>query len=369
MIEDTNQLSEAFAAHEHLAPDAGDVMLKAKAIARSIHRRRWAVRATGGAVLASGLVAGGIALPGRAGPANTNQAVKVASGGGTSSSASPAPTYTQAQELDAYFAAGYDYADAVQLGKLWNDSDMNHVKAMAGLDLLEGQPLAVQPSGTPETPVNKDVSAFFAAGYTYDDAVALSKLWHNSSYQAKVEGGKQLLDNQPLPIPPSGPPASQADTSTAVTGAHAAAMAKMLKAKGKLVLTTRGGHAQTLGSSDDGTAGDKARAAFFAAGYDYNDAVALGNLWHESDPWQVKADAGQKLIDGQTLPIKPGSSPNPPAPPVTQTDTDVNAFFAAGYTYNDAVKLGNLWNNTNTYQVKAEAGKKLLDGQTLPISP
>jgi hypothetical protein len=117
------------------------------------------------------------------------------------------------------------------------------------------------------------------------------------------------------------------------------------------------------------TQADQDRAAFFAAGYTYNDAVALGNLWHDSDPWQVKADAGQKLIDGQTLPIAPGSSPNPPAPPVTQTDKDVNAFFAAGYTYNDAVKLGKIWNDSSTYQVKADAGKKLLDGQTLPIAP
>jgi hypothetical protein len=367
MNEDTNQLSEAFVAHEHLAPDAGDVLVKAKAIARSIHRRRWAVRATGGAVLASGLVAGGIALPGRAAPSHSNQAVKVASGA-DSPSASPTPAYTQAQELDAYFAAGYDYADAVQLSKLWNDSDINHVKAMAGLDLLQGQPLAVKPSGTPEAPVDSDVSAFFAAGYTYDDAVALSKLWHNSSYQAKVEGGKKLLDHQPLPIPPSGSSGSSTDTTHLVTGAKAASLAKLLKAKGKVVLTTSG-HSQVIGSSAAETPADKERAAFFAAGYDYNDAVALGNLWHESDPWQVKADAGQKLIDGQTLPIAAGSSPTPPAPPVTQTDKDVNAFFAAGYTYNDAVKLGNLWNDTNTYQVKADAGKKLLDGQTLPISP
>jgi hypothetical protein len=374
MNEDSNQLSETFAAHEHLAPDAGDVLAKAKRIARTYHRRRWAVRATGGAVLSAGLVAGGIALPGRVGHANTTQAVGFASGADASPSASPSPaTYTQAQELAAYFAAGYDYNDAVQLAQLWNDSgDINHVKATAGLDLLEGQTLAVKPSGTPESPINKDVSAFFAAGYTYDDAVSLSNLWHNSSYQAKVEGGKMLLDNQPLPIPPSGPADPNAGSTSAhlITGARAAAMAKAFRAaKGKVVLTPKAGKDQVLGSSADGTAADQARAAYFAAGYDYNDAVALGTLWHESDPWQVKADAGQKLIDGQTLPIAPGSSPNPPAPPVTQTDTDVNAFFAAGYTYDDAVTLGNLWNNTNTYQVKAEAGKKLLDGQTLPIAP
>jgi hypothetical protein len=369
MNEDTNQLSEVFAAHEHLAPDAGDVLVKASAIARSIRRRRWAVRATGGAVLASGLVAGGIALPGRAGPSRSNNVVSLAAAGSGPSASPSTPAYTQAQEFAAYFAAGFDYNNAVELGKLWNISDIQQVKADAGQKLLEGQTLPVTPDLPAEAPVNKDVDAFFAAGYTYDDAVALSKLWHNSSYQAKVEGGKKLLDNQPLPIQPSGPTVPDAGSARVVTGARGAALAKLLKSEGKTVITTRGGGARILGSPDDGTAADKDRAAYFAAGYDYNDAVALGNLWHESDPWQVKADAGQKLIDGQTLPIAPGSSPNPPAPPVTPTDKEVNAFFAAGYTYNDAVKLGNLWNNTNTYQVKAEAGKKLIDGQTLPIAP
>ena len=50
---------------------------------------------------------------------------------------------------------------------------------------------------------------------------------------------------------------------------------------------------------------DKALAEYFAAGYNYNDALTLGTLWHETDIVQIKADAGQKLLDGQTLPIAP----------------------------------------------------------------
>jgi hypothetical protein len=372
MIEDTNQLSETFSAHEQLAPDAADVLARAQGIARTLHRRRWAVRATGGAVLGAGLVAGGIALPGRAGHASTDQALTSVAAAASPTGTASAATYTEAQEMNAYFAAGYDYPDAVQLATLWNDSgSINHVKAAAGLDLLEGQTLPVKPSGTPETAQDKDVNAFFAAGYTYEDAVTLGTMWHDSNtYQVKGEAGKKLLAGQPLPIQPSGPSDPQAGTTTVMTGARAAAMAKMLK--GKVLLTTRGGmnHVQVLGTPAAETPADKARDAFFAAGYDYNDAVALGNMWHESDPWQVKADAGQKLLDGQTLPIKPGSSPTAPIDVTpTQTDKDVNAFFAAGYTYDDAVTLGNMWNDSNTYQVKADAGKKLLDGQTLPISP
>ena len=51
------------------------------------------------------------------------------------------------------------------------------------------------------------------------------------------------------------------------------------------------------------------------------------------------------------------------------TDADVNAFFAAGYTYDDAVTLSKMWSISDTYQVKVDAGQKLLAGQTLPIKP
>ena len=63
MDDNIEQLSETFAAHEYLAPNAGDVLEKANAIARTYCRRRIAARATGASVLGAGLVAGGIALP------------------------------------------------------------------------------------------------------------------------------------------------------------------------------------------------------------------------------------------------------------------------------------------------------------------
>jgi hypothetical protein len=47
----------------------------------------------------------------------------------------------------------------------------------------------------------------------------------------------------------------------------------------------------------------------------------------------------------------------------------IDAFFAAGYDYNDAVKLARLWKSKDAYQAKIEGGKRLLAGQTLPIRP
>ncbi len=89
MNEDTNQLTETFSAHEHLAPDAAEVLAEAHGIARSYQRRRWAVRATGGAVLGAGLVVGGIALPGRIGQSNPS-----GSGGTTVLTTADDPTPT-----------------------------------------------------------------------------------------------------------------------------------------------------------------------------------------------------------------------------------------------------------------------------------
>jgi hypothetical protein len=351
MNDDIDQLSETFAAHEHLAPDSADVLVRAKAIARSYQRRRWAVRATGGAVLGAGLVAGGIALPGRLGHASTGQtvaSVQPASGSDPSPSASPA-TYTDDEEWAAYFAAGYDYNDAQQLAALWHDtSDIGTVKAAAGLKLLEGQSLPIPPSGTPETQAQKAQAEFFAAGYDSDDAVTLGKKWHEADLsQVKTHAGQDLLDGKKLPIKPSGESLAKAETS----GSQ------------KLLATKREAQKQALATVVVPTKEDEELQAFFAAGYDYNDGVALANLWHDSNVFQVKADAGQKLLDGQSLPIAPSGTPE------TQAQQAQDAFFNAGYTYDDAVSLAKTWNETDISHVKAEAGQKLLDGQKLPIGP
>jgi hypothetical protein len=357
MTHDIDQITDSFAAHEHLAPDAESVLARAKVIARSYQRRRWAVRATGGAVLAGGLVAGGIALPGQGHSAPGGKALAPAAS--TTPSASPtAATYTTAQELSAYFAAGYDYPNAQALAELWNSTgDINSVKAAAGLKLLEGQTLPVKPDIV-IPPSNSAVNAFFNAGYDYNDAVTLAGLWHEKgSYQAKIKGGKELLAGKTLPIPPSGPPSS-ASQPTAPTSVSSK---RMILKKGEALQSLARSEASTAASGDDGMT--PALTAYFNAGYDYNDAVALGKAWNETNISAIKSEAGQKLLDGATLPVQPSGTP------VSAPDKNVEAFFNAGYTYNDAVKLGKIWNESDTYQVKADAGKKLLDGQTLPIAP
>ncbi|MEV6346293.1 hypothetical protein [Actinoplanes sp. NPDC051851] len=108
--------------------------------------------------------------------------------------------------------------------------------------------------------------------------------------------------------------------------------------------------------------------AYFDAGYDYDDAVKLAGLWKMSkdEIGAVKAEAGSRLLAGETLPIKPGSAPDAP---VDETPDSVTAFFDAGYDYADAVKLADLWQLDTPYDAKVAAGKKIIAGETLPFQP
>lgn len=295
MNDDIEQLNETFAAHEHLAPNAVDVLARANVLARSYRRRRRAAQATGASVLSAGIVAGSVALPALKWHHGSNPGVSVADQGvgnglptpspvssllaapSPTVSPSPTPTFSDTQALTEYFADGYDLTNATALASLWHETDLSVVKVKAGTMLLQGAALPVTPNSTPEAPLQKQQ--------------------------------------------------------------------------------------------------DQDINAFFAAGYDYNDALTLGQLWNDTDVVQVKADAGKKLLAGQTLPIQPSPTNSESAPPASapavdpEQERDLNAYFAAGYNYDDAMQLGKLWNQTDALQIKTLAGQKLLAGQTLPIAP
>ncbi len=114
---------------------------------------------------------------------------------------------------------------------------------------------------------------------------------------------------------------------------------------------------------------------FLNAGYDYDDAVALGKLWNNDDVADVKATAGRKLLAGETLPIAAGSAPTAP---LTAADKKLEAEAKATEAYmlsetnqNDPEqldKLAALW-NVDWYEAKVMAGEMLLAGKTLPVVP
>ena len=89
-------------------------------------------------------------------------------------------------------------------------------------------------------------------------------------------------------------------------------------------------------------------------------------LWHV-DLVEAKGRAGQLLLDGQPVPIAPGSSLD-----LTDPDTiarlEMLAYWDAGYTGEDGAALAALW-NVDVFEAKATAGQMLRDGQPLPIAP
>ncbi|BAL90991.1 hypothetical protein AMIS_57710 [Actinoplanes missouriensis 431] len=280
-----DRLREAFLTHENETPDPALVYARVEELARKRRWRRRSAQAAGGAVLSAGLIAGIANLPAilPAGPQQLPVAGLPAAAPPDASavpSADPsagAPLEVEKELLerwDAFFNAGYSYNEAVELAKLWKMSPENigAVKAEAGRRLLAGETLPVEAkpdpdvteAPTPDPETTKRLDAYFAAGYDWDDAEQLAKLWKlGDPYDAKVEAGKRLLAGKKLP-------GVEADPQ----------LAKEAK-EGRLV------------------------GAFFEAGYDFADAEALAKLWKLDDPYAAKVAAGKKLQAGETLPIKP----------------------------------------------------------------
>lgn len=107
--------------------------------------------------------------------------------------------------------------------------------------------------------------------------------------------------------------------------------------------------------------------AFWGAGYTAEDVAALGDLW-QTDPVAAKARAGQLVLDGQAVPVPPSGAEQGVLVPIEQAEIAVEAFFDAGYAWDDAVALGALW-SVEPADTKIRAGQMLLEGEPLPFAP
>ncbi|BCY12937.1 hypothetical protein [Actinoplanes sp. L3-i22] len=262
MTDHGDRLREAFVSRESQTPDPAEVYARVVELSSKHKWRRRGMTVAGGTALGAGLIAAVVNLPAvlpgspSGGSAATAPIVAAAP-------ASATPSADPTAEWDAYGQAGYGYDEALALAKLWNmpTSDIGAVKGEAGRRLLAGQTLPIKPAQVEAVP--DSVTEFFSAGYGYDDAVKLAKLWHlKTPYDAKVAGGKKLLAGQHLPFKPN--PA-------------------------------------TAQENREGIQVD----AFFAKGYNYDDAVKLAKLWKLKTPYDAKVAGGKQLLAGQTLPIKP----------------------------------------------------------------
>ncbi len=211
MTEPEDQLREAFESHENLSPELGAVYLGTQELFRKYRRRRWGMQVAGGAVLVAAVLVAGTNLPASLLPGADVPGPGI--GADTVPPAPPMPTaLTQAElvrDMDAFDNAGYGYDDAVQLAAIWHTTvDLGYVKAEAGSRLRDGRTLPIAPhpavadSSTPDPGAMAALDAFAAAGYSYDDAVKLARLWKLSDpSDAKVKAGRRLEAGQALPFP------------------------------------------------------------------------------------------------------------------------------------------------------------------------
>ncbi|QTE31174.1 hypothetical protein [Pengzhenrongella sicca] len=102
--------------------------------------------------------------------------------------------------------------------------------------------------------------------------------------------------------------------------------------------------------------------AFWGAGFTTADVDELSALW-TTDATETKARAGQLILDGEVVPVTPGTSS-----PATELQSPNDALWAAGYTIDDLEQLAELW-SSDLSETKARAGQLLLDGATLPLAP
>lgn len=173
------------------------------------------------------------------------------------------------------------------------------------------------------------VQAFLDAGYTYDDAEALSRSWGTSGpYRAKVKAGSFLADGVKLAATPLADPAA-----------------------------------------DDGLGPHQLTAHFFRSGYTYEDAGVLARHWGV-DVAEAKARAGSELTTVGVLPFV-DPAPAEPSSTTPQDEARFDAFFEAGYDYDDSVLLARHWgfDPDGFVEAKLKAGGLLLDDQPLPEVP
>ncbi|MBF5082165.1 hypothetical protein [Quadrisphaera sp. INWT6] len=175
----------------------------------------------------------------------------------------PAVAWNQ-DDVDAFYGAGYTYADAVALAELWrHPGDATYAKVTGGADLRSGTSLPVLPGSTPDL-IGQDPAwgAFTSAGHDVEDALELARVWAMpSGYSAALKAGRELTAGLELPEPM---PSAVSDVQ-------------------------------------DG----RARQAWVAAGYDDQDAQELAELWALGTPDQAVLAGGYNLQGGQTVPVQP----------------------------------------------------------------
>ncbi|WP_250030784.1 hypothetical protein [Paractinoplanes maris] len=215
MFEDEDRLREAMEEHERLAPDRvadrAAVWARVELLARIYRRRNVFVRSAGSVALSAGLVAGlvqmhGFIQGGVAQPPATSVGVRdvspPASGQPATSAALP-PSSPRASSLPAPGQPATSTALPPSSPRA-SSLPAPGRPATSGGSRVSSPPVSGPPTA-PDTASGRDpLNAYFGAGYGWDEAEKLARLWRlDDPGDAKVEAGRRLINGEPLPLRPS----------------------------------------------------------------------------------------------------------------------------------------------------------------------
>ncbi|MBO3088669.1 hypothetical protein [Cellulomonas dongxiuzhuiae] len=225
------RIAASLRSREALAPDPVAVAAAVEQRMATSQRPSSRLLAGRGArIAAAGVVTSGLAIAGAGAAAATHPyspmartVENVVQAVGIDWSAMP-DGYTR-EQYEALWGAGYEMEDVTALEELWG-TDTTETKARAGQLLLDGRKPPVAPgtvapgtvalsTGAPGTEApgagatavtGARLEALWAAGYVWEDALALADLWDVDVSEAKARAAVAVAQGQALPLPPSGPP-------------------------------------------------------------------------------------------------------------------------------------------------------------------
>lgn len=112
----------------------------------------------------------------------------------------PAASYTDDQQLAAFFLGGASWQQALGLAVAWGEPSVYPVKSTIGATLLAHEEVQPAPATFTE---DQQVAAFSASGYTEENAAELAALWQSGSVrEAEARAGAALLAGDSLPVVP-----------------------------------------------------------------------------------------------------------------------------------------------------------------------
>ncbi|ROP73007.1 hypothetical protein EDF18_3232 [Frigoribacterium sp. PhB107] len=112
----------------------------------------------------------------------------------------PAASYTDDQQLAAFFLGGASWQQALGLAVAWGEPSVYPVKSTIGATLLAHEEVPAPPATFTE---DQQVAAFSASGYTEANAAELAAIWQSGSVrEAEARAGAALLAGDSLPVVP-----------------------------------------------------------------------------------------------------------------------------------------------------------------------